>query len=360
MAGDLFLHGGSPAEGLPFFERAAALDPSWEPAQMHVMDALAQLGRADELARRAAEWVARAPTAAAYRSLALAHQLGGRRDDAVDAARRALALDGTGYSRAVLAESLLLADRPAEAEALLRPFLGAQRSTFDRVIAIGGLTAALARQGRRREALELAATFPEGADPAYGPARLMQIELLLGDPDAAQLAREVRALAETMKGEKRRGVAVMLAMLGDREGALANPDVLQAGHTRTQVDAALAWRAGEAARALEPLRAAVREGVTQEDGPTLWLLAHAALDAGHPAEAVAAVDRLRTTGGGLWRTWGWPRALYLRAVALERLGDRAGARETVGRLLELWRRADPDLPYLAEARALDARLRAAR
>ncbi len=38
------------------------------------------------------------------------------------------------------------------------------------------------------------------------------------------------------------------------------------------------------------------------------------------------------------------------------MGDRDGARETVDALLAAWKRADPDLPYLAEARALRARI----
>jgi tetratricopeptide (TPR) repeat protein len=360
MAGDLYLHGGSPAEALPFFERAAALDPSWEPAQMHVMDSLAETGRVDELARRAAAWVERAPTAASYRALARAHAAGGRMDDAVAAARRALALDGTSHSRGMLGEMLLAAGRYEEAEELARPLLLDPRSALDRVVAIYTLAAALAGQGRRREALEVAATFPEGGDPAYGSGRLMQIEILAGDPDATALAPEVRALGAALPGEKRRSIALTLALLGDREGAVRAHDALDGPGFRTQLDAALAWRAGDAGRMLEPLRAAARDGARPDAKGTLWLLAHAALDAGNPAEAAAAVDRLGSPDSGLLWTWGWPRALYLKAVALERLGDGSGALETVGRLLATWRRADPDLPLLAEARALDARLRAAR
>ncbi len=52
----------------------------------------------------------------------------------------------------------------------------------------------------------------------------------------------------------------------------------------------------------------------------------------------------------------YPRSLYFEAVSLERLGDRTAALHVVERLLRLWHRADPDLPYLREARALRARL----
>jgi hypothetical protein len=46
----------------------------------------------------------------------------------------------------------------------------------------------------------------------------------------------------------------------------------------------------------------------------------------------------------------------LKAQAHERLGEREKAIATVDRLLAAWKRADPDLPRLAEAKALRARL----
>ena len=49
-------------------------------------------------------------------------------------------------------------------------------------------------------------------------------------------------------------------------------------------------------------------------------------------------------------------SLFIAALAHERLGNRAKALETVDRLLGIWTRPDPDLPYLADARALKARL----
>jgi serine/threonine protein kinase len=55
-------------------------------------------------------------------------------------------------------------------------------------------------------------------------------------------------------------------------------------------------------------------------------------------------------------SWNYPRSLYFEAAALERLGEKDEARKVIGRLLHLWDRADPDLPHLAEAKALRARL----
>jgi cytochrome c-type biogenesis protein CcmH/NrfG len=56
----------------------------------------------------------------------------------------------------------------------------------------------------------------------------------------------------------------------------------------------------------------------------------------------------------------YPRSLLMLAGSLERLGRHDEAARTIERLLALWRRADPDLPLLAEAKALRKRLAAAR
>jgi tetratricopeptide (TPR) repeat protein len=50
------------------------------------------------------------------------------------------------------------------------------------------------------------------------------------------------------------------------------------------------------------------------------------------------------------RSAAYPRSLYLIATAHERLGQRAQARKKLEHLLALWKRADPDLRLLADAK----------
>jgi len=57
-----------------------------------------------------------------------------------------------------------------------------------------------------------------------------------------------------------------------------------------------------------------------------------------------------------WATRAAPRSLYFRALAHERLGERAKSREVNDHLLALWKHADPDLPLLAEAKVLRRRV----
>jgi hypothetical protein len=52
-----------------------------------------------------------------------------------------------------------------------------------------------------------------------------------------------------------------------------------------------------------------------------------------------------------------PRYVLELARLLEKTGDTANAKKEYGRLLTLWKNADPDLPELNEARRATARLR---
>jgi tetratricopeptide (TPR) repeat protein len=85
------------------------------------------------------------------------------------------------------------------------------------------------------------------------------------------------------------------------------------------------------------------------------------LELGRNRDAIAALRRWRTRLGpdndlAYYAAWAWPRSLLLEASALEREGDRDGARTLLTRVEKLWEHADADLPWLADARALRARL----
>ena len=78
---------------------------------------------------------------------------------------------------------------------------------------------------------------------------------------------------------------------------------------------------------------------------------------GRDREALQATRRfLQATIMEIPHAFSIPRARLLSARSLERLGERDEALREVDRLLALWKSADADLPELAEARALRARL----
>jgi eukaryotic-like serine/threonine-protein kinase len=360
MAGDLYLHEDKGAEALPFFERAVALDPTWEPALMHLTDCLGMLGRTEELAQRTREWTEKAPSASSYRALAMLHLLSGRAADAVEAARRALDLDGTGFSRSYLAEALMAAERYAEAEALLRPAAEPTASRLDRITAVPALAVVLGYQGRRREALQIAEGYAKDFEDKAGKHHALRLQLLMGDRSPEAALREARAVLQAGDPEERKFLPLILLCLGDEAGAIEMAKGLPPGNERTQFEAALSWRRGEPEKALPRLRQLAKESEHDSRGITLWLLSKVALESHREEAAAAAAEGLAKVWAGAWRSWGYPQALYLAAVARERLGERAKARQMLDHLLDIWKRADPDLPLLAEARAMRKRLASAR
>ncbi len=152
LAGDLYLHEDRITEGLPYFERAVALDPFWEPARMHLTDSLAFLLRGDELYKRATEWVEKAPSASAYRALCAAHGLAGRWTRPSTQPGRPTSSIGSVYSRSELHTALVMAERYVEAEVLARATASPGASPMDRSDKASELVEALAYQGRWREA----------------------------------------------------------------------------------------------------------------------------------------------------------------------------------------------------------------
>ena len=357
MAGDLYFHEGKAAEALPYFERSLVLDPTWEPGLMHLTDSLAALDRKEDLLARASWWAEKAPSGASYRALAAAHELAGHWNDAVAAARRAFDLDGSGFSRAALARTLCLVERYQEAEALLRPGAKPTATGTDRAV-FPALAAVLAYQGKRREALRVLDEAPDDHPSKVGERRMAKLLLLMGESSLEPALHEAREMAqqEAKPPVRRGGLAAILVLVGDPERAAELAKGLEPGPDRAQYEATLAWKRGEWEKALSLVREPATRGDPDQRAYQFWLAARVQLDAHRDSEAVASLEALRTARAGFWRTWAYPESFYFEAQAWERLGDRGKARERLEHLLRLWKHADADVRYLAEARALSRRL----
>jgi tetratricopeptide (TPR) repeat protein len=360
LAGDLYLHEGNAAEALPWFERAVALDPAWPEAQGHlILDALPVLGRREEALSRARRWAEQVPGTRSRSFLLNALSATGRREEAIEVSRLAASADPGWIAQQSLAISLILADRFEEADAILRPFAAPSAKADERLDAIPRLVTALAHQGRRREALRLIGTLRdvEGSMFQGKPAmqRGMRWQLLMNERDHGPALREAEAIrADGLFGD---GLFTGYAILGEDRLAA---EIAAQGLTPAdrELYAALAsWRRGEHGPALERLRKLIDTDPNQRPF-WCWWLAYIAFDARRDAEAIAAADEYENSRTQVWpwRNWGLARLLYKKAEAQERMGDRAAAAATAERLLGWWKKADPDLPLLAETRALCRKL----
>jgi tetratricopeptide (TPR) repeat protein len=360
LAGDLAFHEGDSARALPFFERALALDPTWEPALMHLTDCLAALGRERELAEAARAWVERAPTASAWRAATQAQVLAGRTEAALASARKAFELDRSVYSRGLLAEVLFRAGLFAEADALLDEAAAVPGASPHDAKRLASLRiSGLVYRGRRAEALALSDALPgDGKGPLPGTELRRVLGLLtdLRPEQGPEAARELQKLPRPASH-----AAALAALGGDLAYAeeLARP-LAEGSAGRLAWEATVAWRRGDPGRAVELYARAI--AAPDPDGRTVsaWMRALAALEAKRPADALESLALFRTRAGGIGRAAAFPRSLHLEALALEQQGDHAGARERLDHLLRLWERADPGQPLLDDARALRGRLGEAR
>ena len=356
VAGDLSWHRSDHATAIPYLESVLRLDPTFEFALDHLSFSLAVLGRRDELAEWVRSWSEMAPTPAVLRAL-VRGQLGlGDASAAVATARQALEMSPTEYTLRALGWALAFSGDYATLEAEL----SSRETTLTPVLRYA-LAHARAAQGRRAEALRMLDAMATNApdDEMRRDVRMVRAQFFAGDGDAAGVWDEAQALLSV--DPRRAGLlAPYLAWLGDPVHARELASHLVPGTSQYQLfAAAVDWREGRPALAranLEALEARDPLPVEAMIAPA-FLRAEVAADEGLDAEAVEALRRFqRLPFQPYWRSWAYPRSLFLLARSLDRLGKREEARAELDRLLRLWTHADQDLPLLNDARALKARL----
>jgi tetratricopeptide (TPR) repeat protein len=369
LAGDLRFHDFLGARGsardlmhvLPFFEAAVALDPTDAEAQNHLVSCMILLGRQADALAAARSWVKGAPTATAYESLGTALAVGGLQEEAREAYRRAMELGVSPQYLPSYARSLARSGRFAEAETVLT---GIPTDLWPS--ARQGVLAALSEvylyQGRYRDALQTLDGMPEQvalADRTGAPSRMRTaIHAYSGSAEKAWGA--ARKLVESGGGVDL--VPLDLALVGDAPHAVEAARLLVPGARQLGLyEAVAAWRSGALDLAASQLQAIGSGKYAPDRALALALLGELEAGRGRDASAIEALERHRSAPMpnrlSAEEALRLPRTLLLLAQAYERTGDRARARERLDELLAMWKRADPELAQLREAKALSARLK---
>jgi eukaryotic-like serine/threonine-protein kinase len=338
------------ARALPYLERAASLDPRRTP---EVVRAQLLSGRMDEALRTATRFAEERPGAPSLVLLTLTRSHRGEAREAAEVARRALRA-GAPLQEPIL-HALIRVGSLDEAEAAARTWSDPGREDVNRRDAYVSLAVVRAVQGRMTESLAVLDEAATALDDGYpSPYLLWARSFLLGG------TRDSDGIYQAAKAQQRAGflgatcASMLLADLGDTERA----EELARGAERTPCArisrAVTAWHRGDRAAAITDLQAI-------DLGTDRYYLARALLDVGRQEEAASTFRSyyLRQTGWLPFFGWSYPRSLLLEAGARERMGQLEEARRLVDDLLVLWARADPDLPFLAEARSMRARLKAA-
>jgi tetratricopeptide (TPR) repeat protein len=341
--------------------------------------ALIVAGRYVEALREFEAYARLAPNEAEpYTGMATTYLLMGLPERSVEAADRALKIDpALASAREGRAWSLATMGRFDEALATTSPS-GISRLIF------------LATAGRYREADRLTAERVASAEAAQDHAAVVGLYAVAcrsamdrGDyPAALRYARAAARSAERLPAEPRRFNLVMIdtlsgvarARTGEVDRAASHLDAVKQAHRSTVPIEHWFYKAleGEIALARGDLQAAARTFADGEPpvrafgfGPGISNnppftdgLARVARARGDLPGAIRAYRRLLTQGPEhKWLALLQPRYVLEVARLLERTGDLQAARQEYERFLDIWKRADADLPELTEARAAVARLR---
>lgn len=377
MAGEHLIHWGRIAESLPYFEQAVALDPAWEWARFHVVDALLFEGKLDEALTRAGDWARQKPDGDTLKWLSRAQLAKGLCGEAEASARRSVEFSDHGgatfapyWARFALVDALICEGRYEEAERILRPMAAPSVPVSDRVRVLAVLAEVLSYQGRRAEALRTIDLMTAGGATA---ARRLGLRMTHVATAGGSLRRESEEAAQLgIPGEQ---LATLLALAGEREAAEQNLRRASiASPERLLHDGVAAWRRQDFDGARSRFAALTARRDADYASFARLALAEIAVAEGRPADALSLLETygrtpaialrwgavppeiFRSFSADYFRSWGYPRSLYLLALADHRLGRAPRAREELDRLLALWKHADPDQPLLAEALALRKRL----
>ncbi len=348
LAGDLHFHGDEYAEAIPWFEKTLELDPRNHLALFHLLEALGAVGRGDEAIPLVKRFAEEHPGPEAWLALANVFASSGQLAPAIEWTRRAAEapLDIARWQLGVL---LMLASdyEGAEREFRKMPSDAGPREVFGRA----GISTAQVYQGKRREALRTLDAIPGAASSLV--FHHSRIEYAMGDRRL-----DIAPSVQVIRGRSRI-LASQLAYRGNLETSAEVGRTLVPGSPYDRLYRAVVdWRRGDASGAADRIAELMRQSPWVMRGA--WLQAEALFEAGRYAEAVTALGRFQTVyderEGLVYRSWAYPKSLYLLARSYEELGRRDEARAEIGKLLAMWKDADPDLPLLAEARALRARL----
>ncbi len=353
--GYMWLAQGRYPEAIREFEAYAALDPR-EPNPLDSLgEAYLIAGEPEKALEKYAAALAIAPTfTSSYRGRAVAFGMLGRYDDALEEERRGAEADPSSLDVHFLWAYLLSrVGRYREAYSRLGEGLRAADTVHNALEAFslrvsaalfhdecGERAAAMAAVDRAREIVPgiANALVRRTAGSVFLPAVEGLVQVHGGNLAAAreQIERLRKACRPQVQHEN--------WLLRSLEGDVA----LAAGDLRA---AEAAFTAGEPALKMDFAMNLVAPNVVLNNWPSRDGLARVKKARGDLRGAIEIYRRLLTPDiSSTWTAVLQPRYVLELARLLERNGDTAGARVEYRRFLDLWKRADPGLPELAEAR----------
>jgi tetratricopeptide (TPR) repeat protein len=355
---------------MPYFQRALELDPGYGPAIQGLARSIATVGHAephlDWLRRQAAStgderemfWIATALLAADLEA------------EAVALYRRMTATHGACWPPQFYVQYLCWNNRASEAEAALREALevasAASATTGCDVeqSVLGNRLYTTVDQGRLREWWELSKGWSViERNPRIAAGQRITFAAAF-TRDATELRKALEELDRMEPGQEHLGQALQLAKHGHLDLAFqrAVREIDGPGfadldpESQRMAEAVVAWGRGAREDAERKISATASRPGSHGAARLAAEFAFARGDCARVIQTLEPLRALRWSWNLSGLIFGMPRSLHLLATCHERTGDFAKARERNDELLRRWARADPELPYLIEAKAMQERL----
>ena len=374
-AGDVRLRRYEEALAIPYFQRALQLDPGYGFAIERLAEAIENSGRAPEHLPWLRRQAATATEEGQVRSLAIALLAADQEEEAVALFRRLHKANGDPWPPERYAAYLAFHGRADELEEVIRETIEAipagrmeERQEMKRRLWVQEGWA-FSAQGRFAEVWQFILSHPWlQKNPALLEEQRVYRGQSLGDTNLIREAlAELDRLGALDDPETFGSVALALAVGGPltlaapfAERAMSNSRYLDVPPpARHLIEASVDWARGDLDTADRKIAAAERLPSQNFRLQAIRMGAELARHRGDCARTVAALEpvlalRYSMQVGSLID--GRPFVLHSLALCHEKLGDLPKARERNTEMLRLWAKADPDLPMLAEAKALQARL----
>ena len=373
------------SDAIRYHRQSLRLDPGYRRAVVALVQALQQLGRIDEDLAWVREQVPLARSPGEMRALGLALLSENLVEEATVIFRRMVAVQGGGWPPRALLSHLIYSGRAAEAEQAAReglarlPEPSLRENTGTARAFQFALSEALGAQGKFRESHQETLRLVSWGRHPDGTGSLRQrLWIAAASHDSPGLVSAIGEL-ERIEGVVDSGGGTGGLALESAEVAANGGRLDLAGPiARRVLDGRTASDPVPTARHLMAAIAAAHEGppdvarlalAEAADPPDLtWqfsgrlIQGHHLRASGDCAGAVVAYERaLRVKWHHIdaVRFMFLPVLLHSLALCHEKLGDLPKARERNEEMLRLWVNADPDLPLLAEAKAMQARLASA-
>lgn len=368
--GDLSVHKADHLPAITYFEKALAIDPTFERALGHIIWTYELIGQYDKALEYAKQYLASLPSEESYRELAQVYVLQGDFDNALQTYQHSLEL----FPNAAMpikgaGEINLLKDEYDKAEVEFRKLLQTNRPLSDQREGYRNLALLDAYRGKYSEvdktldrAIELDLKLGDTSGLARSYAQKAFWLAIAGKREEAKQTID-KGLELSSVADNRFYITLLYTYLRlgefDKASAIAKNQIADYYPFDAAINEYSHQAKGECETEIKEGQASAQSGLLEQRLVSWQNLAQCYFELGQAEPAINAVQKAQRTYYNYYgnRAVIYPKSFYLLGEIYEKKGDKKLAIENYQKFLNLWKAADKDLPELSDAQARLSKLK---